>query len=205
MASASAVRVLIGLGNPGARYAGSRHNAGFWFVDRLVSQAGGQFRMARKLYAEGAECLIGGCQLRVFKPTTYMNRSGLSVQAIVSYFRLTPTEVVVAHDDIDLPPGTVRFKLGGGHGGNNGLRDVIGHIGGDFLRLRIGIGHPGHRDEVVGYVLGQASVEEQRKIDEALEEALKVWPLLLSEGLEKAMQQLHSPRPPKGSMSAQES
>lgn len=197
------MRALIGLGNPGARYARSRHNAGFWFADRLVAETGGQFRVDRKLHAEGGECVVDGYRLRVFKPTTYMNRSGQAVQAIVNYLRLPLSEVVIAHDDIDLPPGTVRFKRGGGHGGNNGLRDVIGHIGGDFLRLRIGVGHPGHRDEVVGYVLGRASAQEQRQIDEALEEALKVWPLLLREGLDKAMQQLHS-RPPKGRIPAQE-
>lgn len=203
MAGGSVVRALIGLGNPGERYARSRHNAGFWFADRLVAESGGRFRVERKLHALAAECVVDGYRLLVFKPTTYMNRSGQAVQAIVNYLRLPLSEVVIAHDDIDLPPGTVRFKRGGGHGGNNGLRDVIGHIGRDFLRLRIGVGHPGHRDEVVGYVLGRASTQEQRLIDEALEEALKVWPLLLREGLDKAMQQLHS-RPPKGRIPAQE-
>lgn len=203
MAGGSLVRALIGLGNPGERYARSRHNAGFWFADRLVAEFGGRFRVERKLYAQGAECAVDGYRLLVFKPTTYMNRSGQAVQAVVNYLRLPLPEVIIAHDDIDLPPGTVRFKRGGGHGGNNGLRDVIGHIGGDFLRLRIGVGHPGHRDEVVGYVLGRPSTQEQRLIDEALEEALKVWPLLLREGLDKAMQQLHS-RPPKGPIPAQE-
>ena len=186
------LRLIAGLGNPGPAYEDTRHNAGFWYVDRLAAAHGGQFRPESRFNAELCRIRLADHELWLVKPQTYMNRSGQAVQAVARYYKLAPADILVAHDDLDLPPGTVRLKRGGGHGGHNGLRDLIGHLGKDFLRLRIGIGHPGHKDQVHDYVLSRPSRTDRERMEAAIERAVAATPLLLEQGLERAMNTLHS-------------
>ncbi len=186
------IRIIAGLGNPGPRYETTRHNAGYWLVDALAQRHGGQFRPAAKFHGEMASVAVNGADVRLLKPGTYMNKSGLAVAALARYLKVPPAGILVAHDELDLEPGTVRLKRGGGPGGHNGLKDVIAHLGKDFYRLRIGIGHPGHRDDVIDYVLNRASAADQGRIDEAVADAAGVIPVLLGEGDQKAMHALHS-------------
>jgi len=191
----SAIALVVGLGNPGPRYADNRHNVGFWFADRLASQHGATFLRASRFHGDIAQVDRDG-RFWLLKPETYMNRSGQSVAALVRYYRYAPEQVLLAHDDLDLPPGTVRLKRGGGHGGHNGLRDTMAALGSrEFLRLRIGIGHPGSSDEVVDYVLSRASRDDEAMIDEAIDEAVKVFPKVLEGELQKAMNVLHARKP----------
>lgn len=189
------LQAVIGLGNPGDEYAETRHNAGFWCVDALARHAGLGFRTDPRLHGETCRLAMGASSVWLFKPQTYMNHSGRAVGALASYYRIAPEAILVVHDDLDLPPGIVRLKQGGGHGGHNGLRDIIGQLGGDFLRLRIGIGHPGHRDQVVGYVLHRPSREERTQIDDAISRAQAVFPDILAGRLSSAMQTLNTPEP----------
>lgn len=187
------MQLIVGLGNPGLKYEPTRHNAGFWFVDELGRQLGFRFRPETKFHGSTAQCHVSGRHCRVFKPATYMNDSGRAVQAVAGFYRVPLEEILVAHDDIDLPVGTVRLKRGGGHGGHNGLRDLIRHLGGnDFHRLRIGVAHPGHRDEVVDYVLQRPSKQDRQLMDDAIDAALAVIPEIVGGDLERAMHQLHS-------------
>ncbi len=187
-----AIQLIVGLGNPGAKYEATRHNAGFWFVDELVRHCQQGFRAERRFMSEVARCLVGGNECRLQKPMTYMNRSGQAVGSLASFFKIPLHEVLIVHDELDLPPGTVRLKRGGGHGGHNGLRDLISHLGSkDFYRLRVGIGHPGHRDQVVDYVLRRPSQEDRRLIDGAISNALDVMPAVLEGSFELAMNSLH--------------
>lgn len=195
MAGARATFGLVaGLGNTGARYAGTRHNAGFWYADALAARLGASFRSDRKAHGELARTVVGGRDLRLLKPATMMNLSGQAVAAVARFLKIDPGGILVAHDDIDLPPGTVRLKLGGGHGGNNGVRDVATRLGTrDFWRLRIGIGHPGSRDAVIDYVLTRPSPDDRRAIEEAIERAVDETDHLLVEGdVEAAMNALHT-------------
>lgn len=186
-----AVSLIVGLGNPGAEYERTRHNAGFWFVDAL---AAGGLRKEARFHGLSGDVRIGGQTCRLLEPQTFMNRSGRAVAAMVDYYRLDIEQILVVHDEIDLPAGAVRLKRGGGHGGHNGLRDIIAALGGrkDFLRLRLGVGHPGHRDQVVDYVLHKPSKSEQAAIDQAITDALGVLPLVVNDDLERAMHRLHS-------------
>jgi PTH1 family peptidyl-tRNA hydrolase len=185
------LRVIVGLGNPGPEHQLTRHNAGFWFVDLLARRHGGEFRDYRKYSGETARIGIGEHELTLLKPTTYMNRSGLSVRQLSDFFKVPPEEILVAHDELDLPVGALRLKKGGGHGGHNGMRDVIAHIGDAFWRLRIGIGHPGNRTEVIDYVLTRAPRPEEDLIVEAVTTAADAMPLLLEQGAERFMTKLH--------------
>ncbi|HMI37554.1 MAG TPA: aminoacyl-tRNA hydrolase, partial [Steroidobacteraceae bacterium] len=151
------LRLIVGLGNPGAEYARTRHNAGFWFVDELARTDGAAWRRESRHQAEVARVRIADCELWLMKPTTFMNRSGAAVQSLAAFQRLEPGQILVAHDEIDLLPGVARIKQGGGHGGHNGVRDVIAHLGPDFWRLRIGVGHPGSKDQVIDAVLDRAT------------------------------------------------
>lgn len=193
------IKLIVGLGNPGTSHRLDRHNVGYWFVDALAQRACGSFRAEHKFQGEACRVDLDGHELRLLKPTTYMNRSGMSVQAMSAYLRIQPEQILVVHDDLDLPAGTVRLKRGGGPGGHNGVRDVITHLGPDFFRLRVGIGHPGQREDVLDHVLERASKEDENKIIEAIGDALDVLPILLGEGDQKAMHKLHSrgviPRP----------
>ena len=187
-----ALKLVVGLGNPGEKYARTRHNAGFWLVDELARRHGGSFRNESKHQGELARIRLGGAELWLLKPATFMNRSGASMLSVAGFYRIAPAEMLVAHDELDLPLGSIRTKLGGGHGGHNGLRDAIATLGADFWRLRIGIGHPGHRDEVTDYVLQRASSDEERVLQEAVLEAADMLPLLIEQGPQKAMHRLHT-------------
>jgi len=189
------LKLLVGLGNPGAEYARTRHNVGWWFVDALAVQYGGRWRREAAQQAQLARIRIDESELWLLKPTGFMNRSGAPVAAVANFYRLAAAEVLVAHDDIDLPPGVCRLKEGGGHGGHNGLRDVIAHIGAAFWRLRFGVGHPGARDLVLDAVLGRPSAAEQSLIDAALARARAIVPVLLSAGAQRATHTLHNGNP----------
>jgi peptidyl-tRNA hydrolase, PTH1 family len=186
------LRVIVGLGNPGPEHLVTRHNAGFWFVDLLARTFGGEFRDYRKYSGETARVNIAGQDVILLKPTTYMNRSGLSIRQISDFYKIQPDDILVAHDELDLPVGSVRLKNGGGHGGHNGLRDTIAHIGENFWRLRLGIGHPGNKAEVIDYVLTRAPRAEEDLILQAVGTAADAIPLLLEQGAERAMTKLHS-------------
>lgn len=190
----STVQLIAGLGNPGDQYEQTRHNAGFMFVDALARQHGGSFQSEAKFFGQSCRIRLGGQELWLLKPMTFMNRSGQAIAALARFYKIPPEAILLAHDELDLPPGDIRLKIGGGHGGHNGLRDTISQLGGnrEFMRLRIGIGHPGHSSQVTGYVLGKAPVSEQQAIDDAIAQALAVMPLAISGELQKAMNQLHS-------------
>lgn len=187
------LRLVVGLGNPGAEHLGTRHNAGFWFVDALAQRESARFGIDTKLHGETTRVVIGGEPVWLLKPTTYMNKSGLSVSAALRYYKIDPSQMLVAHDDLDLPAGTARLKFDGGHGGQNGLRDLFAHVGhGKFHRLRVGIGHPGHRDRVLSWVLGRPGAKDEQAIIHAVSDALDVLPLAVGGEFEKAMQRLHT-------------
>jgi PTH1 family peptidyl-tRNA hydrolase len=186
------LRIIVGLGNPGPEHLVTRHNAGFWFVDLLARRHGVEFRDYRKYSGETARISISSQDLILLKPTTYMNRSGLSVRQLSEFFKVAADDILVAHDELDLPVGSVRLKHGGGHGGHNGLRDTIAHIGESFWRIRLGVGHPGNKTEVIDYVLSRAPRAEEDLIFEAVNTAADCMPLLIEQGAERAMTKLHS-------------
>jgi len=194
MAPSRHIRLIAGLGNPGAKYELTRHNAGFWFVDQLARRAGATLRHESKLHGDVARIDVAGHEVWLIKPDTFMNLSGQAVAAIANFYKIPVSEVLVVHDEIDLPPGTVRLKRGGGHGGHNGLRDIMSKLGKDFVRLRVGVGRPEHSSEVTNFVLRRAPASEQDLIDRSMEQAEDVLALLLEDGLEKAMHRLHSAR-----------
>ncbi|MBC8209517.1 MAG: aminoacyl-tRNA hydrolase [Gammaproteobacteria bacterium] len=183
---------MVGLGNPGANYQATRHNAGFWLVDQLAQDHHVSLRNESRFFGETAKFSAYDKDIYLLKPATFMNRSGQSVAALAKYFKITPEQILVVHDELDLEPGDNRLKQSGGHGGHNGLRDIINHIGKDFYRLRIGIGHPGDKNQVVNYVLHTPSKLELEGIQDANQRSVNIMPTLLSGELEKAMQQLHS-------------
>jgi PTH1 family peptidyl-tRNA hydrolase len=189
---ASHLTIIAGLGNPEDRYAQTLHNAGFWFVDELARRYNAQFRYEKRFDADVGKVRIGGNDVWLVKPQSYMNRSGGPVRSILDYYRQTTAQLLVVHDEIDLPPGTVRLKAGGGHGGHNGLRDVIRHCDADFMRLRLGVGHPGHKDEVKDHVLKRASADAEAAIRSNVDDAADVMPLLADDGLNAAMKELHT-------------
>ena len=185
----------MGLGNPGPKYESTRHNAGFWLADRLAERLGAAFRPNRRFSLDTCEAGTAAGRVRLVKPATYMNRSGQAVGAIAEYFRIAPAAIFVAHDDLDLPPGTVRLKEGGGHGGHNGLRDIAAHLGTrDFARVRLGIGRPGPGMDPIDYVLQRPRAEERRLIDDAIEQVLDWSGALLAGDLQPVMKALHTKR-----------
>ncbi len=187
------LKAIVGLGNPGSKYTETRHNAGFWFIDEVARKYSAVLRPDKKFHGEVAKISIEGSDIWLLKPATFMNLSGLAVQSLLSFYRFSPDQLLVAHDEIDLPPGTAKLKYGGGHGGHNGLRDIISQLGSkDFYRLRIGVGHPGNKDQVVDYVLNNASRDDRILIDRDIDDAVSVMPDLASGALEQAMQSLHS-------------
>ena len=188
--------IIAGLGNPGPEHRLTRHNAGFWFVDALAHALGAQFRSHARYQGEICRVPLDGRDVVLLKPQTYMNRSGLSVRALLDYLKAPAGELLVVHDELDLPPGTARFKLGGGHGGHNGLRDTITHCGPDFWRLRLGIGHPGDKSQVIDYVLQRAAPSDEQALLQAIDAALQTLPVFVRDGSEKAMHALHSVKPP---------
>jgi PTH1 family peptidyl-tRNA hydrolase len=188
------VKAIIGLANPGTEYAATRHNAGAWLLDALLRDAGDSLRPEKKFLGRYARIRLGNHELHLLEPTTFMNRSGGAVAALCQFFKLAPNELLVAHDELDLPPGVARYKTGGGHGGHNGLRDTISALGGakDFHRLRIGIGHPGDSRQVTNYVLGRPGKAERSAIDAAIDECLATLPQAIAGDWAKAMNRLHS-------------
>lgn len=191
----SSVKLIVGLGNPGSQYEQTRHNAGFWFVEEVARQFNVQFRPETKFLGEATRVQANGQDFWLLKPTTFMNRSGQSIQALANFYKIEPEAILVVHDELDLDPGVARFKKGGGHGGHNGLRDTISALGSkEFWRLRLGIGHPGDRKHVVDYVLKAPSKTDFKEIDDAIYEATRVLPEMLSGNSEKAMNQLHTAR-----------
>jgi PTH1 family peptidyl-tRNA hydrolase len=195
IATMAGLRLIVGLGNPGSEHARTRHNAGFRFIDALADKAGGRFGLDSKLFGETTKIHFAGRDLWLLKPATFMNLSGKSVAAALRYWKIEPEQALLAHDELDLPPGVARLKFDGGHGGQNGLRDtmrVLGH--GRFHRLRIGIGHPGHKDRVTPWVLGRASLADDALIERAIADALDVMPLVVQGNFMDAMTRLHTPR-----------
>lgn len=186
------IRLVVGLGNPGPEYAATRHNAGFWFVDELARRCDGRLKPERRYGGDACRIHVGAADVWLLKPMAYMNRSGSPIRSLCDYLQIPASEVLVAHDDLDLPPGTVRLKRGGGAGGHNGLKDTITHLGEDFWRLRFGIGRPAHRDEVIGYVLKRPATGEEASLLEAVSLAADEFPRLLAEGAGKAMNRLHT-------------
>ncbi|MBL4828455.1 MAG: aminoacyl-tRNA hydrolase [Aliivibrio sp.] len=187
-------RLLVGLANPGQEYVKTRHNAGAWVVEELARIHSTQLKNEPKFFGFTGRIQSGGTDLRLLIPTTYMNLSGKAIAAIAKFYQIKPEEILVAHDELDLPPGVAKIKKGGGHGGHNGLRDTISSLANikDFYRLRVGIGHPGHKDKVVGFVLGKAPAKEQELIDASIDEAVRCLDILLKDGLSKAQNRLHS-------------
>ncbi|MEM7082551.1 MAG: aminoacyl-tRNA hydrolase [Pseudomonadota bacterium] len=192
--SDSSLQLIVGLGNPGAKYEATRHNAGFWFVDELVRRHGGRFVQQDKFHGQVCRLSIDGTDVWVLRPDTYMNESGRAVRALMQYYKIPIDNVLVAYDEIDLPPGKVKLKLGGGHGGHNGIRDIISHESAGFMRLRLGVGHPGDKSLVVNYVLGVPGRKEAELVDQTIERGLDVVPLLVTDGVQKATHVLHSNR-----------
>ncbi len=186
------VTMIAGLGNPDSKYERTLHNAGFWFVDALLRKYGGEFRYDKKFDAEICRIDLQGNEVWLVKPQSFMNLSGGPVRGALDYYRLQPEQLLVAHDEIDLPPGTVRLKLGGGHGGHNGMRDVIQHCGSDFMRLRIGVGHPGEKSMVTNYVLKKGTADVEAAVNKTLDDAVAVMPILVEDGLNAAMKKLHT-------------
>jgi PTH1 family peptidyl-tRNA hydrolase len=189
------LRLIVGLGNPGSEHTRTRHNAGFWFIDALAHAHAARFGFDNKLHGEVAKISVDGQPLWLLKPTTFMNKSGIALVSALRYRKIEPQEALVAHDDLDLPPGTARLKFDGGHGGQNGLRDVMAHLGdGKFHRLRLGIGHPGDKNRVLSWVLGRPSIDDENKIIAAIANSLDVLPLAVRGDFNEAMKKLHTSR-----------
>ncbi|MDO6746955.1 aminoacyl-tRNA hydrolase [Gilvimarinus sp. 1_MG-2023] len=188
------VQLIVGLGNPGAEYDRTRHNAGADLVSELARQAGTSLSPEKKFFGDTARILLGNRQVHLLIPTTFMNRSGQAIGALAQFYKIDPEAILVAHDELDLEPGIARLKIGGGHGGHNGLRDTIACLGNNknFARLRIGIGHPGHASKVTGHVLKRAGRDEQQLIDDSIDKAIKALPLAVKGEWNQAMHQLHT-------------
>ena len=188
------VDMIVGLGNPGPNYQRTRHNAGADFVRELANSIGATLSSESKFFGETTRLSLNGRDIRLLIPTTYMNRSGQAVSTMAKFYQIEPQNILVAHDELDHSPGTARFKIAGGHGGHNGLRDIIKSLGNnkEFARLRIGIGHPGHADQVADYVLKKASKGDQQLINNSIDDALQSLPLAVEGQWEQAMNQLHS-------------
>lgn len=188
----SGIKLFVGLGNPGEKYAATRHNAGFWWIDQFAAASGSALSLDAKFFGVAGKLKpTNDCWL--LKPTTFMNASGKSVAAIANYFKIQANEILVVHDELDLPTGQAKLKFGGGHGGHNGLRDIHAALGtAEYWRLRIGIGHPGNKAEVVNYVLKAPSKDEQQAIDDSIYKATSILEQLVKGDFENAMLKLHT-------------
>jgi PTH1 family peptidyl-tRNA hydrolase len=191
----SKISLIVGLGNPGTEYAQTRHNAGFWFVQRLAEQYGIQLKADPKYKGISGRGNIEGQDVRLLLPTTFMNLVGQSVVPFAKFYQIAPEAILIAHDELDMNPGVIRLKTGGGHGGHNGLRDIVPHIGSNFHRLRIGIGHPGSKERVSGHVLSKAPSSEQNLMDDAIAHALSRIQLLVNGDTQQAMNQINAYKP----------
>ncbi|MBF0750565.1 MULTISPECIES: aminoacyl-tRNA hydrolase [unclassified Pasteurella] len=190
----SEIKLIVGLGNPGDKYAETRHNAGEWLVERLAYRFNVTLNPDNKFFGKTARTLVNGKEVRLLVPTTFMNLSGKSVGALAGFYRIKPEEILVIHDELDLSPGTAKLKQGGGHGGHNGLKDIVAQLGNsnNFYRLRLGIGHPGHRDLVASYVLSKPSPTERNMLEKALDEATDCVEMIFKDGIVKATNRLNS-------------
>ena len=187
------LKLIVGLGNPGQKYAQTRHNVGFWFIDALCEKYKLQLKDQKKFYAIANKVSISEHEFWLMKPQTFMNLSGKSVAALANFYKIDTDEILVVYDELDLPVGTAKLKKGGGHGGHNGLRDIIAMTGkNDFYRLRLGIGHPGHKSKVTSWVLNRATTDDEISIERAIEKSLTILDDLLAGKLEKAMKDLHT-------------
>jgi len=195
VSAAAPIKLIVGLGNPGDKYAATRHNAGFWFVDALARQCNAVWRKDSAFHGEVASVTLNDQQCWLLKPQQFMNRSGLAIGALCSYYRIEPHAVLIVHDELDLPVGVARLKVGGGHGGHNGLRDVHRVLGEQYQRLRIGIAHPGDKHQVVDYVLKAPSKDDAIAMEQAIDRAIAIMPLVLAGDLANAMTKLHSEKP----------
>ena len=196
------IRLIVGLGNPGPEYEATRHNAGFWFVDELARALRVSLAPERSYFGLAARASTAQGPVWLLEPMTFMNLSGKSVAALARFFKIEPGEILVAHDELDLMPGHVKMKLGGSHAGHNGLKDIQAQLGSaDFWRLRLGIGHPGVKAEVVNYVLRKPIAAEREAIDKSIEQSLTALPLMLDGDMERALMKVHAkpprPKPPK--------
>ena len=185
------ISLIVGLGNPGTEYAQTRHNAGFWYIERLAQRYGISLKSESRFHGLTGRGQIEGHDVRLLLPSTFMNRSGQAVVPMAKFFQVPADQLLIAHDELDLASGVIRLKSAGGHGGHNGLRDIVPHLGTEFHRLRIGIGHPGHRDKVTGHVLGKAPTAEQALLDQALDEALRLTDLIVAGNISQAMNQIN--------------
>ncbi|VEI57300.1 peptidyl-tRNA hydrolase [Pasteurella multocida] len=190
----SEIKLIVGLGNPGDKYADTRHNAGEWLIDRLARQFNFTLNPENKFFGKTARVVINGNEVRFLVPTTFMNLSGKAISALTNFYRIKPEEILVIHDELDLPPGVAKIKQGGGHGGHNGLRDTIAQLANNknFYRLRVGIGHPGDKNLVAAYVLNKPSPADWQLIDKALDEASTCVEILIKEGITKATNRLNA-------------
>lgn len=187
------IRLIVGLGNPGPEYQHTRHNAGVWFIDQLARQYRLTLTPDSKFFGASARLQQGSSDVRLLIPDTFMNLSGKAVAAMANFYKIAPEQILVAYDELDLPPGVARFKRGGGAGGHNGIKDIIAKLGSQqFLRLRLGIGHPGDKSRVTGFVLGKPPSSEFELIAAAIDEACASVQILREQGLAKAQQRLHS-------------
>ena len=188
------IKLIVGLANPGNEYAATRHNAGAWFVDQLAERYHQSLKNEPKFFGYSSRITLSGHDVRLLVPATFMNLSGKAVQAMATFYQIKPEEILVAHDELDINPGIAKFKFGGSHGGHNGLKDIASKLGNNlnFYRLRIGIGHPGDKNKVVSYVLNKPSKSEQELIDKAIDESVRCTEILLSDGIEAAMNRLHA-------------
>ncbi|MBF7684343.1 aminoacyl-tRNA hydrolase [Acinetobacter sp. B10A] len=189
------ISLIVGLGNPGSQYTQTRHNAGFWFVERLAEQYNIPLKSDAKFFALSGRGQIEGHDVRLLLPTTFMNKSGQSVVPFSKFYQIPTTSMLIAHDELDMNPGVIRLKTGGGHGGHNGLRDIVPHLGADFHRLRIGIGHPGSKERVAAHVLTKAPRSEQDLIDDAIHHALTRTRPLIHGDIQKAMNEINAYKP----------
>ena len=188
----TSIRIIAGLGNPEDQYERTLHNAGFWFVDALAREYEGSFRYEKRFNADCCRVRLHGEDVWLMKPQSFMNLSGGPIRGMLDYYRLQVGELLVAHDEIDLPPGTTRLKEGGGHGGHNGLRDIVKHCGAEFVRLRLGVGHPGEKSKVTHYVLRRGAADVEAAIERNIIAALDVMPMLIDDGLSAAQKALHT-------------
>lgn len=190
----SEIKLIVGLGNPGEKYTDTRHNAGEWLIERLARRFNVSLNPESKFFGKTARTLVNGKEVRLLVPTTFMNLSGKAVGALASFYRIKPEEILVIHDELDLPAGTAKLKQGGGHGGHNGLKDIVDQLGNNnnFYRLRIGIGHPGHRDLVAGYVLNKPSPADRNALEKVLDEATDCVEMIFKDGMIKATNRLNS-------------
>ena len=192
------IKLFVGLGNPGPEYEATRHNAGFWWIEQIARRLNASLTLERAYKGRVARASVAGQSVWLLQPQTFMNLSGQSVSALARFFKIPPDEILVAHDELDLPAGEAKLKFGGGHAGHNGLRDIHAQLGSaDYWRLRLGIGHPGARNEVVGWVLQRPPLDEKIAIEQAIDRAAAAFELLAAGDMNAATQCIHTSKPPR--------